>query len=99
MDSILIMSRPPYGAPSISHCSARPAALDHCPEQQSCRKGPIRVTKAVEKRRKFTKAGLSLNEHVAFPLSLLTFENYALDVDRRSLERDGRHLALRPQAM
>jgi TolB-like protein len=40
-----------------------------------------------------------LNEHVAFPLSLLTFENYALDVDRRSLERDGRHLALRPQAM
>lgn len=41
----------------------------------------------------------SLNEHVALPLSVLRFGNYALDVDRRSLERDGRHLALRPQAM
>lgn len=32
-------------------------------------------------------------------MTVLQFGNYALDVDRRSLERDGRHLALRPQAM
>jgi TolB-like protein len=32
-------------------------------------------------------------------LSVLQFENYVLDVERRSLERDGRQLALRPQAM
>src|SRR5262249_30996951 len=38
-------------------------------------------------------------EQAAVPLNVLHFENFVLDVDRRSLERDGRHLALRPQAM
>src|SRR5262245_32048514 len=90
-DDALIIS---FSSPRVRHCSAKPAASG-----TTCPKGPIRVTKAVENRRKFAKAGPSLNQHVALPLSLLTFENYALDVDRRSLECDGRHLALRPQAM
>ena len=65
-----------------------------------CPKGPICVTKAVEKRRKFTKADASSSNGIHGPsLSVLHFDNFVLDADRRSLERDGRQLALRPQAM
>jgi TolB-like protein len=60
-----------------------------------------RHERGVEKRRKFTKAaGSTQNREAGLSVPrIFQFEDFRLDADRRSLERAGHHLQLRPQAM
>jgi DNA-binding winged helix-turn-helix (wHTH) protein len=40
-----------------------------------------------------------LTQIARIKLSVIQFEKFTLDPDRRSLDREGHHVALRPQAM